>query len=369
MESFTSRPPFRADHIGSLLRPPRVRNAFRDFHAGTLAEAEFRSVQDSCIRDIVRVQEDLGFQVVTDGEYRRSSYWGRFVERTEGLGLKPAIYRFHDDQGGELDFIAPQVEGKVRRTQAIAVDEVQFTASITNRATKITLPAPSTMHFWRGRDYAEPGVYSSPEEFFADLGRVYQAEIEECARAGAKYVQLDEVALVMLCDEATREKVRSQGQSPEDLVRLYIGAINQAVANRPENLVVGVHVCRGNFKGKHLAEGGYDSIAEELFANTNVDHFLLEYDTPRAGDFAPLRFLPKNKGVVLGLISTKTGHLESLDDLLRKIDEAAHQAPLAQLGVSPQCGFASTVAGNPLSAEEMRAKLKLVVDCARAVWG
>jgi 5-methyltetrahydropteroyltriglutamate--homocysteine methyltransferase len=352
-----------------LLRPVQLRQAFKDFHAGRLSELQFKVIQDAAIRDVVRLQEDLGFQVVTDGEYRRASYWGRFVERTAGLGLKPAIYKFHDEQGQELDFIAPHVEGKVSRKQPIAVDEAEFLSSITHTVPKITLPAPSTMHFWRGAEFANPGVYADAKSFFADLGKVYQEEIRACAQAGAQYIQLDEVALVMLCDESTRQQLRAQGQDPHALAELYVDAINQAVANRPPNLLVGVHVCRGNFKGKYLAEGGYDSIAEQLFQGANVDHFLLEYDTPRAGDFAPLRYLPKSKGIVLGLISSKSPQLEQLDDLRRKVDEATQHTTLEQLGISPQCGFASTVAGNPISDEDMRAKLQLVVDASRAIWG
>lgn len=369
MTLLATRPPLRADHIGSLLRPAKLRSAFRDVSENRIDADLFRQIQDEAIRSIVKLQEDVGLSIVTDGEFRRASYWGRFVERTAGLGLKPAIYRFHDDHGCELDFIAPHVEGRVRRTQPIAVDEAQFTSAITNKIVKITLPAPSTMHFWRGTDYANPGVYADPQEFFQDLGKIFQAEISECAKAGARYVQLDEVALVMLCDEATRQKLRASGQDPAQLTDLYVDAINQAVANRPPNVIVGVHVCRGNFKGKYLAEGGYDFVAEQLLGRTSVDHLLLEYDTPRAGDFAPLRFLPRNKGVVLGLISTKTPRLESIDQLRRKVDEASRYVDANQLGISPQCGFASTVSGNPLTDSEMRAKLELVVRASYAIWG
>ena len=365
----SGRPPFRADHIGSLLRPARLRQAFRDFHDKKLSEAAFREIQDAAIRDVVRLQEEVGLQVVNDGEYRRGSYWGRFVELTDGLTVKPAKFKFHDDHGHETEFTAPHVNGRVRRGRPIAVDEVEFTRGITRAMVKATLPSPSTLHFWRGRDYADPGLYDSPEQFFADLGKVYRDEIADLARAGAQYVQLDEVALAMLCDPAAREKVRAEGQDPEKLVDLYVDAINQAVAGLPAGMIVGVHMCRGNYKGKYLAEGGYDSIAEKLFNNANVNHFLLEYDTPRAGDFAPLRFVPKSKGVVLGLISTKTPALEPLDLLKRRAEEAAKYVDAERLAISPQCGFASTVAGNPITEADMRAKLKLIVDAARAIWG
>jgi 5-methyltetrahydropteroyltriglutamate--homocysteine methyltransferase len=366
----TGRPPFRADHIGSLLRPARLRQAFRDYSERKIGEAEFRSIQDEAIRGVVKLQEDVGLRVVNDGEFRRGSYWGRFVQLTDGLTVKEATFKFHDEHGHELDFTAPHVSGKVRRKQPIAVDEVAFVHGATDRVTKVTLPSPSTMHFWRGRQWADdPGVYASPEAFFADLGRVYREEIAELAAAGAQYVQLDEVALAMLCDPSARAKVQADGQDPERLVDLYVAAINQAVADRPADVVVGVHMCRGNFKGKYLAEGGYDSVAEKLFQRADVNHFLLEYDTPRAGDFAPLRFVPKTKGVVLGLISSKVGALEPIDALKRRAEEAAKFVSAERLAISPQCGFASSVTGNPLTEADMRAKLALVVDAARAIWG
>jgi 5-methyltetrahydropteroyltriglutamate--homocysteine methyltransferase len=363
------RPPFRADHIGSLLRPPELRHAFRDVLARKIDEGKFRAIQDAAIRNVVRLQEEVGLQVVNDGEYRRGSYWGRFVELTDGLAVKQALYKFHDDHGHELDFTAPHVTGPVRRGRPIAVDEIEFVRGVTKATPKVTLPAPSTMHFYRGRQYADPGLYESPQAFFADLGKVYQEEIAALARSGARYVQLDEVALAMLCDPAARAKVQAEGEDPEALVDLYVEAINQAVANRPADMVIGVHMCRGNYKGLYLAQGGYDSVAEKLFQRADVNHFLLEYDTPRAGDFAPLRFLPQTKGVVLGLVSSKTAALEELDELKRRADAAARYVDPERLAISPQCGFASTVAGNPLTEAEMRAKLALCVDAARAIWG
>ena len=363
------RPPFRADHIGSLLRPPELKHAFRDVLARKIDEAKFRAIQDAAIRNVVRLQEEVGLQVVNDGEYRRGSYWGRFVELTDGLAVKEALYKFHDDHGHELDFTAPYVTGKVRRGRPIAVDEIEFVRGVTKATPKVTLPAPSTMHFYRGQQYAEPGVYENPVAFFADLGKVYQEEIAALARSGARYVQLDEVALAMLCDPAARAKVKAEGEDPEELVDLYVEAINQAVANRPADMVIGVHMCRGNYKGLYLAQGGYDSVAEKLFQRANVNHFLLEYDTPRAGDFAPLRFLPRTKGVVLGLVSSKVAALEELDELKRRAEAAARYVDPERLAISPQCGFASTVAGNPLTEADMRAKLKLCVDAAREIWG
>jgi methionine synthase II (cobalamin-independent) len=363
------RPPARADHIGSLLRPARLRHAFRDFHDGRLGVAEFRAVQDDSIRDIVKLQEEVGLEVVNDGEFRRGSYWGRFVELTEGLAVKPAALTFHDEHDRELAFTAPHVSGKVRRGRPIAVDEVAFVHGLTRAITKVTLPSPSTLHFWRGAQYADPGVYETAHEFFADLAEVYRQEIAALAAAGAQYVQLDDVPLAMLCDPAVRETVAAGGQEPDSLVELYVEAINQAIAERPLELVIGIHMCRGNFKGLYLAEGGYDSVAEALFQRANVDHFLLEYDTARAGGFAPLRFVPKDKGVVLGMISSKVAALEPMDLLKRRAAEAAQYVDGDRLALSPQCGFASTVAGNPVSEADMRAKLALAVTAARAIWG
>jgi methionine synthase II (cobalamin-independent) len=363
------RPPFRADHIGSLLRPARLKQAFKDHAAGRLDDAAFARVQDDCIQDAVRLQEESGLQVVTDGEFRRGSYWARFVERTDGFIIKPAIFKFRDDQGHEVEFTAPYANAKIRRTQPLALDEFAFLREVAKATPKITLPSPSTMHFYRCSDYADPKVYADAGTFFTDLGRVFQKEIADLVRAGCGYIQIDEVAIALLCDPAIRAKVEAAGGNPDALVDHYIDAINKAVAGAPRDVVFGVHMCRGNFKGHYLGQGGYESVAERFFANTDVNHFLLEYDTPRAGDFKPLRFVPKNKGVVLGLISSKTPALESVDRLRSRVDEAARYVDLDRLAISPQCGFASTVAGNPVSEADERAKLSLAVNAAREIFG
>ena len=348
-------PPFRADHIGSLLRPKKLREAFRN-----LSGDELRAVQDECIREVVKLQKDCGLEVVTDGEFRRISYWEKFVRLTRGLEVRDAVFTFHDAEGHESKFTAPYVSGKIARAEPITLDELGF------GNTKITMPAPSTMHFYRFTDWGS--AYRDPDAFFADLGKVYQAEIADLARAGCRYVQLDEVAVAILCDPAARAKVKAAGEDPDRLVDLYIGAINQAVKGRPAGMTVGVHVCRGNYKGMYLSEGGYDSVAEKFFARTEVDHFLLEFDTPRAGGFAPLRFVPKGKGVVLGLVSSKTPQLESMDVLRKRADEAARYVDSKNLAISPQCGFASTMGGNPVTEAHERAKLRLCVDAASAIW-
>lgn len=364
----SGRPPFRADHVGSLLRPAALRQAFRDHAAGRIGDAEFARIQDACIRDAVKLQEEAGLQVVNDGEFRRGSYWSRFVEGVEGFSIKPAVFKFRDDAGHEVAFTAPYATGKLRRVKPLALDEFNFVKSITRATPKITLPSPSTMHFYRCSDFADKSAYADAESFFADLARVFREEIADLVEAGCRYIQLDEVAIALLCDPAIRAKVEQAGARPDDLVDLYIRSLNDAVAGAPPDVVFGVHMCRGNFKGHYLASGGYESVAERFFAGTRVNHFLLEYDTERAGDFQPLRFV-KNKGVVLGLVSSKTPALETLDSLRRRVDEAAKYIDLDRLAISPQCGFASTVAGNPVTEEIERQKLKLCVDAAKAIWG
>jgi 5-methyltetrahydropteroyltriglutamate--homocysteine methyltransferase len=353
-------PPARADHIGSLLRPKKLREAFRKHSMGQIPDAELHAVQDEAIGDVVRLQQDCGLEVITDGEFRRISYWEKFVRLTSGLEVRDAVFSFHDSEGHESKFTAPYVSGKVSRHQPITLDEFAFPKQ------KITMPAPSTMHFYRFTDWGS--AYDDAEAFFRELGKVYQAEIADLAKAGCRYVQLDEVAVAILCDPAAREKVKAGGEDPNRLVDLYIDAINEAVKNRPPQLTVGVHVCRGNYKGMYLSEGGYDSVAEQFFSRADVNHFLLEFDTPRAGGFAPLRFVPKDKGVVLGLVSSKTALLEKIDLLKRRTEEASRYVDPARLAISPQCGFASTMGGNPVTEADERAKLRLCVDAAREIW-
>jgi 5-methyltetrahydropteroyltriglutamate--homocysteine methyltransferase len=362
-------PPFRADPVGSLLRPATLRQAFKAFAAGEIDAPLFCSAQDDSIRAAVRMQEDAGLCVVTDGEFRRSSYWGRFVERTAGFEIRTASYKFRDEGGHEMEFTTPYAAGKIRRVRELALDEFVFLQSSTRVAPKITLPAPSTMHFYAGGRFADPKIYADAGSFFADLSLVFQQEIADLAKAGCRYVQLDEVAIAMLCDPSIRAQTEALGEDPGALVDSYIDAINRAVAHRPADMAVGIHVCRGNFKGHYLSEGGYDAIAERFFAGVNATHFLLEYDSARAGDFEPLRFVPKDKSVVLGLISTKTPVLETMDALKRRIEDAARSIDLDRLAVGPQCGFASTVAGNPLTDADQRAKLARAVEVASAVWG
>jgi 5-methyltetrahydropteroyltriglutamate--homocysteine methyltransferase len=362
-------PPFRADHVGSLLRPPELKRAFREQRDGTLGDDEFRRVQDEAIRRAVELQESVGLRSVTDGEFRRASYWAHFVAAVDGLDVKEALFQFRDESGERMAFTAPHVCRPVKRVRAISAEEFRFLRAVTRQTPKITLPSPSTLHFWRGPAAIELEAYASVEEFFADLAGVYRTEIAELARLGATYLQLDEVALAMLCDPEVRSAVAARGEDPERLVDRYVDAINQALEGRPRGVTVAMHLCRGNYKGRWMGAGGYEAVAERAFGRARVDALFLEFDSPRAGDFAPLRHVAKDKRVVLGLVSSKTPVLEKKADLLRRIEAASRIVGVERLGLSPQCGFASTAAGNPLSEDDERRKLALVVDVARQVWG
>lgn len=361
-------PPFRADHIGSLLRPPALREAFRRRAAGEITENELRAAQDQAIRDVVRLQEDCGLQVITDGEFRRVSYWEKFVRLVDGLSVKTALFTFHDESGREASFTAPYAHAKVRRRGPITADEYAFLAGVTSRTVKITMPSPSTMHFYRFSDWADAAAYRDATEFFTDLGAIYRKEIADLSAAGCRYVQLDEVAIAILCDSAARRRLAAAGADPDALVDLYIDAINEALRTKPPTMSVGLHLCRGNYKGMYLSEGGYESVAARLFRRAAVSHFLLEFDTPRAGSFEPLRLVPEDKGVVLGLVSSKTPKLEAPEYLKRRVEEAARYIDRDRLALSPQCGFASTIGGNPLTEADERAKLRLCVETAEAIW-
>ncbi len=362
-------PPYRAEHIGSLLRPSSLTAAFRAWSAGDIDDARFRQVQDECIRGVAALQEEVGLRVVTDGEFRRASYWGHFLGPVSGLGTAEAIYRFRDDAGEELSFLAPQVQARVRRRESIGGPAFSFLHGVTGATAKVTMPSPPTFHFWRGRATFAPGTYDDPTEYFSELAGVYREEIADLAARGARYIQLDDVPLVMLCDPDIRAHLASEGEDADALVDLYIVSINDALAGRPPDMVAGLHLCRGNHRGKHLASGGYEPVGERLFNALDVDVFFLEYDGERAGGFEPLRFLPEGKRAVLGLVSSKSAELESVSGLARRLDLASRFTPLDRLGLSPQCGFASTVRGNPITADTQRRKLAQVVAAAREVWG
>jgi 5-methyltetrahydropteroyltriglutamate--homocysteine methyltransferase len=354
-----SSPPFRAEHIGSFLRP----------------QALLRGEQgvDAAIVEVIRWQESLGLRVVTDGEFRRESWRLGFVSKVAGFARGDAhgnVDLQRDDAGIVMHVgQAPVAVTRIRRTGPIVADEVQFSLRNTSQTIKATLPAPSYLHYPRGRKCVDPDVYPDLDVFFEDVVRVYRDEIAALHAAGGRYLQIDEVAQTLLCDDRLRDAVRARGDDPEKLIDLYIDLINRIVRGRPADLTVGVHMCRGNAMGKWIAAGGYERIAEKAFNRLAVDAFFLEYDSERAGGFEPLRFVPKDKSVVLGLVSTKLPALEDQAELRRKIEAATRYVPLERLSISPQCGFASHQAGSGLTFAQQEAKLKLVVQTATEVWG
>jgi 5-methyltetrahydropteroyltriglutamate--homocysteine methyltransferase len=361
--------PHRAEHIGSLLRPRELRDAFKAHAAGQMSDAAYREVEDRNICEAIRMQEEAGLETITDGEFRRGSWAFGLVKAVEGFGEARSMFEFHDAAGNNYPFDTCYAIAKIRRTRPIAVGEFEFVRRHTRRVPKVTMPAPSFMHFFRGKACADPAVYPDLAGFWTDLLRVYHEELSELGRVGAQYLQIDEVPLAMLCDPAVRERTRAIGEDPDALVTTYIDAINDVLAARPAGMTVGMHLCRGNLRSRWMAAGSYEAVAERLFNQAKVDAFFLEYDTPRAGDFAPLRFMAKDKTVVLGLISTKAPAVEEPEALRRRIDEAARHVPLERLALSPQCGFASTVGGNLLSIDDQRRKLGLIVEVAKRVWG
>ncbi|MEP7183179.1 MAG: 5-methyltetrahydropteroyltriglutamate--homocysteine S-methyltransferase [Betaproteobacteria bacterium] len=366
-----STPPFRADHVGSFLRPPELLDARERFRKGEIGPAALRAVEDAAIRDIVRFQEDVGLSGVTDGEFRRTYFHIDFLEQLDGVETKGGIaVSFHTAQGN-VEFAPPvmKVSGPVRHAKPIQLADFEFLRSVTKRTPKVTIPSPTMLHFRGGRDAISRDAYPDLEAFYADVASAYRAEIAELGAAGCRYLQLDDTNLAYLCDAKMREGARARGDDPDELPRRYARLINAAIADRPADMTVCIHLCRGNFKSAWVAEGGYEPVAEVLFNELGVDGYFLEYDDARSGDFAPLRHVPKGKTVVLGLVTTKLDTLESKDYLKRKIDEAAKIVPLEQLCLSPQCGFSSTVHGNAIANDAQRAKLALVVETAREVWG
>ena len=364
-----TKPPFRADHVGSLLRPKAITRGFKKFQAGEITQEQFSSIQDDAIREVIKFQENVGLKSITDGEFRRASYWYRFVDKVDGLEVREALFKFHDDQGHTQSFTAPHVAGKIKRTQSIAGDEFAFINAHTSQTPKVTLPSPPSMHLWRLNKGVDPAAYDSTAAFFKDLGCVFREEIVELADDGATYVQLDDVPLPMLCDGNVRDQLQAVGIDATELLDDYINLFNDSLAERPNTVTAAIHLCRGNYKGHYIADGGYEEVADKMFNEILADAYFMEYDTPRAGDFEPLRYVPKNKVIVLGIVSSKSPELESIDHLCARIDEAAKFIDLDQLALSPQCGFASTVAGNPVTTDVEKAKLTRIVEVAEKVWG
>jgi 5-methyltetrahydropteroyltriglutamate--homocysteine methyltransferase len=361
-------PPCRADHIGSLLRPQPLRDAYKAAAAGRIAAAEFEAVLDDSIRAAIRMQEEAGLGVVTDGEFRRRSWFAGFVDAVEGLEHRDTEFKFVADGAARLSVPVPHTAGLIRRTRGIAIHELEFARSVARRPVKITLPAPSVIHFFRGPEAIDRAIYPDEEEWWHDLVAVYRAEIAALARLGCAYLQLDEVPIALLCDPRIQSLIAQWGRDWQVLLDKYLWANAEVLRGRPAGMMVGMHLCRGNYRGHWIGSGGYEPVAEKLFGQRDVDVFLLEYDSERAGDFRPLRFVPAGKSIVLGLVSTKNPVLEDADALRRRIDEAAAFVPFERLALSPQCGFGTTVGGAPMGEDDQRRKLALVGSVARTVW-
>jgi len=349
-----SRPPFRADHVGSLLRPPELKKARDDFKDRRISSEDLRRIEDACIRKAVAMQEAAGMQAVTDGEFRRAFWHVDFLTGFEGIVATQGQYalKFHGEGGAESETRSMMVvKGRVRRSRPIMVEHFEFLKKTTTRTAKLCIPDPDI------------------EEFWSDIARACREEIRDLAAAGCSYLQIDDVSFAVLCDEGVRAQVRRDGEDPAKLPSKYASVINSFLKNRPDGMRVTMHTCRGNHASMWMASGGYDAVAESVFNEAAVDGFFLEYDSERAGGFEPLRFVPKGKKVVLGLISTKKPQLEDKNVLKRKIEAAARHVPLEDLCVSPQCGFASSETGNRVTEDGQRRKLELVVEVAREVWG
>jgi 5-methyltetrahydropteroyltriglutamate--homocysteine methyltransferase len=369
------RPPFRADHVGSLLRPPELLQAREDVKAGTIDTDELRDVEDLAIRDAVKMQQDVGLQSATDGEFRRASWHMDFIYQLGGISRAQDDLKvqFHNPEGTiEFTPAALHVDARICLEETIFGDHFEFlkqTADGSSVTPKLTIPSPSMVHYRGGAAAIDPKVYPDKDAFWSDLTSAYSDEVERIAGLGCTYLQFDDTSLAYLNDPSQRAMIAERGEDADHLHVQYIRHINEALAGRPEGMAITTHMCRGNFRSSWVAEGGYDFVAEALFNELDVDGFFLEYDDARSGGFEPLRFVPAGKMVVLGLVTTKRGELEQKDELKRRIEEASKFVPLDQLCLSPQCGFSSTVEGNALSYDQEVAKLRLIVEVAGEVWG
>jgi 5-methyltetrahydropteroyltriglutamate--homocysteine methyltransferase len=367
------RPPFRADHVGSLLRPPALLAARQDHQAGKIDDAALKAAEDEAIRDVVKMQEEVGLRSATDGEFRRASWHMDFIYALDGVTKAPGDLKvqFHNAEG-DIEFTpaAMQIDGRLGVSDTIFGDAYTYLAGqVTSATPKLTIPSPSMVHYRGGRASIDESVYPDLDPFWADLTAAYGEEVRRLGALGCRYLQFDDTSLAYLNDPKQREHVREIGGDAEHQHEAYIKHINEALAAKPEGMSVTTHMCRGNFRSSWVAEGGYDFVAEALFNDLDVDGFFMEWDDARSGGFEPLRFVPKGKIVVLGLVTTKRGDLESKDDLKRRIDEASQYVDVDQLCLSPQCGFSSTVEGNALTYNDQVAKLALIVETAEEVWG
>ena len=374
--SHRSTPPFRADHVGSFLRPKYLLEAREQAARQAITPAQLRAVEDQAIAEIVKFQQDVGLQSITDGEFRRTYFHIDFLEQLGGVKTDIPVTIRKPDGTEELAPPVMRVTDKVRHAKDIQRADFEYLKSrvdasgVAGCVPKVTIPSPTMLHFRGGRAGISREAYPELDpDFYDDVARAYGDELRSLAAAGCTYVQMDDTNMAYLCDEKMREAARQRGDDPNELPHRYAQFINKVVAQKPAGMTLAMHLCRGNFKSTHAAAGNYEPVAEALLAEMNLDAYFMEYDDDRSGDFRPLRYLPKGKIVVLGLVTTKFGEMESKDTLKCRIDEAAKYAPLEQLCLSPQCGFSSTVHGNNIAVEAQRAKLRLVVETAAEVWG
>jgi 5-methyltetrahydropteroyltriglutamate--homocysteine methyltransferase len=372
--SARTSPPFRADHVGSLLRPPDLLQARADHAAGRIDDEALRAIEDEAIRDVVRMQRDAGMRTVTDGEFRRASWHMDFIYRLDGVSQAPGhlTVKFHNAEG-DIEFTpaALHIDGRLGVSETIFGEDFRFLTEVAEagQTPKLTIPSPSMVHYRGGRAAIDEAVYPDLDAFWSDLTAAYAEQVRRVGELGCTYLQFDDTSLAYLNDPKQREMVAAQGSDAEHLHEAYISHINEALAGRPDGMAITTHMCRGNFRSSWVAEGGYDFVAEALFNELGVDGFFMEWDDERSGGFEPLRFVPKGKTVVLGLVTTKRGDLETKDELKRRIEEASQHVDVDQLCLSPQCGFSSTVEGNVLSRAQQAAKLRLIVEVAEEVWG
>ena len=366
------KPPFRADHVGSFLRPKYLLDAREQRAKGQINAEQLRLVEDKAVTEIVQFQQSVGLQSITDGEYRRTYFHLDFLEQLGGVKTDIPFTVIRPDGSEELAPPVIKVVGKVSHARNIQLADFEYLKSQVGAGLtpKVTIPSPTMLHFRGGRAGISREAYPELDPaFYDDVARAYGQELQSLADAGCSYVQMDDTNLAYLCDEKMREAARQRGDDPNELPHRYAGFINKVVAHKPAGMTLAMHLCRGNFKSTHAAAGNYEPVAEALLSEMQLDAYFMEYDDERSGDFRPLRFLPKGKTVVLGLVTTKFGAMESKDALKRRIDEAAKFAPMDQLCLSPQCGFSSTVHGNNIAVEDQRNKLRLVVETAAEVWG
>lgn len=366
-----SKYPFRADHVGSLLRTEKVKTSRELWKQGKLSAKELREIENEGIAETVKKLEATGMQAITDGEFRRDYFHLDFLRELDGVSVTGGIEANPNAKAAEDGFTPPScsVTGKLRHVKDIQVDDYKYLKSVASKTPKVSIPSPTMVHFRGGRKSIDITSYPDMDEFFADLAAAYREEIDQLYQAGLRYLQMDDTNLAYLCDPKMRAAAKERGEDPDELPRTYAELINSVIDDRPDDLSVCIHLCRGNYRSTWFAEGGYEPVAEILFKEINVDGYFLEYDDERSGDFAPLRFVPEHKRVVLGIVSSKIAALEDQAELEKRINEAAQYMSLENMCVSPQCGFSSTHHGNDLTHDDQWRKLELVVNTARSVWG